>query len=79
MTLDEEAGLRAREGAGWLMLMRLHRSRPGHYLAPSRCFGTKRDGQQHAYKLQTHRPITASGGAWPTLAATQTWELKKFN
>ncbi|WP_430454325.1 DUF1589 domain-containing protein [Rhodopirellula europaea] len=24
------------------MLMRMRRSRPGHYLASSRCFGTKR-------------------------------------
>ncbi|MCR9207199.1 MAG: DUF1589 domain-containing protein [bacterium] len=35
--------------------MRLHRSRPGHYLAPSRCFGTKRGGQQH--RLQALTPL----------------------
>ncbi|MEO9592297.1 MAG: DUF1589 domain-containing protein [Rhodopirellula bahusiensis] len=31
-----------------------HRCRPGHYLAPSRCFGTKRGGQQH--RFQTSNP-----------------------
>ncbi|WP_233214931.1 DUF1589 domain-containing protein [Rhodopirellula bahusiensis] len=43
-----------------------HRCRPGHYLASSRCFGTKRGDQQHAFKLRTHRPFTMPGGAWPT-------------
>ncbi|WP_236696315.1 DUF1589 domain-containing protein [Rhodopirellula islandica] len=27
-----------------------HRSRPGHYLAPSRCFGTKRGDQQRRHQ-----------------------------
>ncbi|WP_390173938.1 hypothetical protein [Rhodopirellula islandica] len=32
-----------------------------------------------AIKLQTCRPITMPGGAWPTIATIQTWKLKRFN
>ncbi|MFG0265746.1 MAG: hypothetical protein ACF8AM_11450, partial [Rhodopirellula sp. JB055] len=28
---------------------------------------------------QTRRPFTMPGGAWPTIAATQTWELERFH
>ncbi|KLU04560.1 hypothetical protein RISK_003614 [Rhodopirellula islandica] len=32
-----------------------------------------------AIKPQTCQPIVLPGGAWPTIATIQTWELKKFN